>query len=317
MRVEGACDGSVVYGLEDVAPASSVVTVGKFDGVHRGHQVLVRRAVHAASDLGVRSVAVTFDPHPAAVVRPGSEPHALQTLDERVTLLMGNGVDLVVVLPFTAGLAESTPQDFVRQVLVERLQASRVVIGADFRFGRRASGDLVALAEEGERFGFDTEATNLLDLDGAPISSSSVRERLASGDVDWVTRALGRVHTLSGKVIRGEGRGSRLGIPTATLDVPDGLALPADGVYVGEAVVDGCSLRAVTNIGVRPTFDGEARTVEVHLLDAELDLHGRHPTVGLEQRIRRGRQFEGIDQFVEQICADIKAARSTGDDCTG
>lgn len=302
----------VVRGLDAVTPSASVVTIGNFDGVHRGHQVLLRRAVHAAADLEVRAVAVTFDPHPAAVLRPGTQPQSLQPLDERVTLLHEHGIDLVVVLPFTLDLASWSPETFVTRVLVERLRCARVVVGTNFRFGHRAAGDVVTLVERGDEHGFGTEAVTLLDLEGQPISSSTVRERLAAGDVDWVTRAMGRVHELEGEVVQGDQRGRTIGFPTANLDVADDLALPGDGVYTGETQVDGRTYRCVTNIGVRPTFAGDRRTVETHLLDADLDLYGRRLRVGFARRLRGERRFSGVDELVAQIERDVEDARSAG-----
>lgn len=302
----------VVRGLHDVEAAPSVVTIGNFDGVHRGHRVLLRRAAHSAADAGVRSVAVTFDPHPAAVLRPGSEPRPLQTLDDRVAALAAAGIDLVVILPFTPELAASSPESFVSTVLVERLRATRVVVGTNFRFGQRAAGDVVTLVEAGEVHGFSTEAVALLDLDDEPISSSTIRDRLAVGDVDWVARALGRVHTLSGEVVVGEARGRTIGFPTANVAVPAELMLPADGVYAGEVTLGDASYPAVTNIGLRPTFDGRTRSVESHLLDVDLDLYGERITVGFERRIRGEQRFDSVDALVDQIRADIAEARSAG-----
>jgi riboflavin kinase / FMN adenylyltransferase len=304
---------TVARGFAEVTPAASVVTIGNFDGVHRGHQVLLRRATQQAEDAGVRSVAVTFDPHPAAILRPGSEPPALQTLDERLDTLLAHGIDLVVVLPFTRELASSAPETFVEQVLVDRLQATKVVVGTNFRFGQRAAGDVVTLVEEGERHGFTTEAVTLLDVDGAPISSSAVRERLAAGDVDWVRRALGRVYTLTGEVVVGEERGRTIGFPTANLAVAPGLALPGDGVYAGDVTLpDGQAHPAVTNVGMRPTFDGTTRSIEAHLLDVDRDLYGRTITVGFARRIRGERRFDDVQDLVAQIRADIDVARSGG-----
>jgi riboflavin kinase / FMN adenylyltransferase len=305
-------DGSdelVAWSLEDVAAAPSVVTIGNFDGVHRGHQTLLTRAVDAAHERSVRAVVVTFEPHPAAVVRPGSEPPALQRTSERVRSLLGAGADLVLVLPFTPELAALSPAAFVEQVLVDRLEARRVIVGVNFRFGHRAAGDVVALNDAGAAFGFDTEAVTLLELDGIAISSTAIRDHLLAGDLAWASRALGRPYQLRGEVVPGDGRGRTIGVPTANLAVPPGLVVPANGVYAGRATVDGRALPCVTNVGVRPTFAGSTRTVETHLLDTDVDLYGRELEVSFEHRIRDERRFEDVEVLVAQIRRDVEDAR--------
>lgn len=295
--------------LDDVVPGPSVVTVGAFDGVHRGHRTLVRRAVDAARDRGVRSAAVTFDPHPSAVLRPGSEPPRLQTLDDRVATLADAGVDLVVVLGFTRELASLPPEAFLERVLVERLKAVKVVVGTNFRFGHKAAGDVTTLTEGGERHGYEVEAVSLLELDGEPISSSTIRERLARGDVAWCARALGRPHEVVGEVVAGEGRGSTIGVPTANVAPAPGLAVPANGVYAGHARAAGDRWPCVTNVGTRPTFDGTGVRVEAHLLDAEVELYGRWLAVGFEHRLRGEQRFSGPQELVAQIGRDVDEAR--------
>jgi riboflavin kinase / FMN adenylyltransferase len=299
----------VARALDEVPPAPSVVTIGNFDGVHRGHQVLLRRAVDAAHDLQVRPVAVTFHPHPAAILRPGAEPPALQPVEDRVHHLLEAGVDLVLVLPFTRELASLGPHVFVEQVLVDRLRAVQVIVGSNFRFGRKASGNVVTLNDAGATYGFHTEAVTLLDLDGIPISSTAVRDHLDRGDVAWANRALGRTFSLAGEVVPGDGRGRTIGVPTANLAVPDEQLVPANGVYAGHAEIDDERFPCVTNVGVRPTFDGQTRTVEVHLLDAERDLYGRHLRVGFAHRLRDERRFADVDELVARIRADIDDAR--------
>lgn len=300
-----------VQWLDDVEPEPSVVTIGNFDGVHRGHQLLLHRTVDAALARGVRSIAVTFEPHPAAVLRPGSQPPSLSSREERIELLLETGVDLVVLLPFTPELANLEPHGFISHVLAGRLRATRVVVGSNFRFGRGAKGDVVALVELGERYGFDVEAVGVRDLDGEPISSSVVREALSRGDVGWACSALGRAYRLRGEVVRGDGRGGSIGIPTANLAVPEGRQLPAYGVYAGHAALGDRWWRCVINVGVRPTFEtGEVPTVEAHLIDvADLDLYGEWLTVTFEHRLRGERRFTSVDELVARIRADIELAR--------
>ena len=295
--------------LGELTPVDSVVTIGNFDGVHRGHQVLLRRTVDAAHDREARAVAVTFDPHPAAVLRPGSQPLALLGTDERVARLLEVGVDLVVVLAFTHELSQLTPEAFVADVLVRPMGTRRIIVGTNFRFGHRAAGDVVTLVEEGERHGFEVEAVTLLELDGVAISSSTVREHLADGRLDWANRALGRPYHVRGEVVRGDGRGRTIGVPTANVAVPAGRLVPANGVYAGTASAEGRTWPAVTNVGLRPTFAGTERTVEAHLLDAEADLYDRELTVTFAHRLRDEQRFDGVDALVAQIHADIDQAR--------
>lgn len=306
--------GAVARGLDEVDPAPSVVTIGVFDGVHRGHRTIIDRAVEEATERGVRAVAVTFDPHPTAVVRPAVAPPLLQALGDRVEALAGAGVDLVLVLPFTQELSQLSPASFVERVLAGALGAQHVVVGANFRFGHRAAGDVGTLDELGDRHGFDAETVRLLDIDGDPISSTQVRRHLEAGDVRWAAAALGRPWVHRGIVVRGDGRGRTIGVPTANVVAPDGVLRPASGVYAARATHGGRTWDAVVNVGTRPTFDGTTTTVEAHLLDAssaaeELDLYGQQLTLAFVERLRDERRFDGPDALVAQIRADIEAAR--------
>ncbi len=300
---------AVVRGLEAVGHEPSVVTIGNFDGVHRGHQVLLRRAVALAERNGARSVAVTFDPHPAVLLRADAAPPRLQTLEDRVATLAAAGLDTVLVLPFTRELASSTPAAFVAEVLAGSLAAVRVVVGTNFRFGAKAAGDVVTLLELGEQHGFAPEAVTLLEMDGRRISSSAIREHLQDGDLAWATVALGRPYQLGGIVVRGDGRGRGIGFPTANLALDPDLVVPATGVYAGHALLDGSWVPAVTNVGLRPTFDGTTRTVEVHLLDVDRDLYGQQLAFRFLHRLRSEQRFDGVEALVAQIGADVARAR--------
>ncbi len=299
----------VARGLQALDPAPSVVTIGNFDGVHRGHQVLLRRAVALAEQHHVRSVAVTFDPHPAVLLRADAAPPRLQTLDDRIEALASAGLDAVLILPFTHDLAASTPAEFVAQVLAGSLAAVRVVVGTNFRFGARAAGDVVTLVELGEVHGFRPEAVTLLELDGRRLSSSAIREHLQDGDLAWATAALGRPYELAGEVVAGDGRGRGIGFPTANLSIDPDLVVPAAGVYAGHAWRDGAWTPAVTNVGLRPTFQGTTRTVEVHLLERDEDLYGQRVCFRFLHRLRAERRFDGVDALVAQIRADVSRAR--------
>ncbi len=300
---------TIVRGLEHVDPVPSVVTIGNFDGVHRGHQLLLERTVDDARTRGVRSAVLTFDPHPAAVLRPGAEPKLLASLDERTALLAQAGVDLVVVLPFTRELSASTPGAFVEDVLVRGLRAVKVIVGINFRFGHGAAGDTNVLSAAGHQHGFEVEALTLQSIDDSPVSSSSIRAGLASGDVEFVTRALGRDFGVSGPVVQGDGRGRTIGVPTANVDVKEEHALPAPGVYAGLCRVGSATYPCVTNVGVRPTAtDGSTLTVECHLIGVERDLYGQLLDVTFAHRLRAEQRFGSIDELTAQIRRDIDRA---------
>jgi riboflavin kinase / FMN adenylyltransferase len=299
--------------------SGAVVTIGNFDGVHRGHLALVDRTVERARAAGVASVAVTFDPHPAAVLRPDDVPLLLQSVDERVAALRAQGLDDVVVIAFTEELAAQGPDEFVRDLLVDRLAVSAVVVGENFRFGHAAKGDVEVLRELGRTHGFEVEAVPLVSSSETTLSSSTLRALLATGDLDAVTRGLGRRFRLSGEVVAGDGRGRTIGVPTANVALLPGRAVPADGVYAcwartgpaSEPQPSGRRHAAVTNVGWRPTFGGTSRTVEVHLLDAPdgLDLYGTTLTIDFVARIRGEQHFDGPETLVARIHADIEEAR--------
>ncbi len=300
----------IVTGLEAVEPAPSVVSVGFFDGVHRGHQTIIRRAAKAAADEGVRSAVVTFDRHPMEVVKPGSQPKLLMTPRRRAAALAEQGVDLVVVLSFDDELRHRSPAAFVDLVAAGALRARRVVVGVNFRFGHKAAGDLATLAELGPMRGFTAEGVSLLELDGTVISSTEIRAAVERGDVRRAARMLGRPHTVDGIVIRGDRRGVALGFPTANLQVDPRLALPLAGVYAGRfALPAGGSHPCVTNVGHQPTFGGTDLQVEAHLLDWDGDLYGTTGTVEFHHRLRDERRFAGPDDLVAQIRRDVEEAR--------
>jgi riboflavin kinase / FMN adenylyltransferase len=297
---------------------SSVVTIGAFDGVHRGHQRIVAHARQAASDLGLPVVVVTFDPHPDEVVRPGSHPPFLATHRRQSQLMAGLGVDAVCVIPFTYEFSQLGPDEFVRTVLVDRLHAARVVVGEDFRFGHKAAGDVALLGELGEKYDFTVEGLPLLTEDGIRISSTEIRARLADGDVLGAAHGLGRLHRVEGVVVRGHQRGRALDFPTANLETLPHTAIPADGVYTGWLSsldpADGSELErwpAAISVGTNPTFDGRERTVEAHALDRDdLDLYGAHVAVDFAERLRPTVRFDSVDDLVAQMHDDVDQARS-------
>jgi riboflavin kinase/FMN adenylyltransferase len=305
-------------GLDDVPGdwGSSVVTIGVFDGVHRGHQHIVARAAEAAARLGLPVVVVTFEPHPAEVTRPGSHPPLLCSVRRRVQLLGGQGCDAVCVLPFTLDFSRLGPDDFVRTVLADRLHARCVIVGENFRFGHRAAGDVPLLAELGEKYDFGAEGVPLLAEHGVTISSSGIRDLLNQGDVAGAAEDLGRPHRVEGVVVRGQQRGRALGFPTANLETAAYTAIPADGVYAGWLArldADGQEEQrwpAAISVGTNPTFDGRERTVEAYALDRDdLDLYGTHVAVDFAARLRGMVRFDSAAALTEQMCRDVDEAR--------
>jgi riboflavin kinase / FMN adenylyltransferase len=306
-------------GLDEVPDAwgPSVVTIGVFDGVHRGHQRIVTTAAAAAAGLGLPLVVATFDPHPAEVIRPGSHPRLLCTLRRRAQLLAELGAAAVCVLEFTLEFSRLSPDEFVRTVLADRLHARRVVVGENFRFGHRAAGDLALLAELGEKYDFRAEGVPLLAQDGVTMSSSAIRDLLAAGDVAGAARGLGRPHRVEGVVVRGDQRGRALGFPTANLETAEHTAIPADGVYAGWLAsldADGHEAErwpAAISVGTNPTFDGRHRVVEAYALDRDdLDLYGVHVAVDFAARLRGMVRFDSVDALVGQMRLDIAEARA-------
>jgi riboflavin kinase / FMN adenylyltransferase len=294
----------------------SVVTIGVFDGVHRGHQRIVARAVESAAELGLPVVVITFDPHPDEVVRPGTHPPLLNTPRREWELLAGLGVDAILIIPFTLEFSRLVPDEFVRAVLVDRLHAARVVVGENFRFGHKAAGDVELLAELGEKYDFSTEGVPLLTENGVTFSSTGIRAKLADGDVAGAEHDLGRPHRVEGVVVRGHQRGRALGFPTANLETLPHTAIPADGIYAGWLArldTDGSELDrwpAAISVGTNPTFDGRERTVEAYALDRDdLDLYGDHVAVDFVSRLRPTVKFGSVDELVAQMRADVDDAR--------
>jgi riboflavin kinase / FMN adenylyltransferase len=305
-------------GLDDVPDGwgPCVVTIGVFDGVHRGHQRIVGQATQEAAELGLPVVVVTFDPHPDEVVRPGSHPPFLCTPRRRAELLAGLGVDAVWMLPFTAEFSRLGPDEFVRAVLVDRLHAARVIVGENFRFGHRAAGDVALLAELGEKYDFTAEGVPLLAVDGVLISSSEIRERLAAGDAAGAARDLGRPHRVEGVVVRGQQRGRTLGFPTANLETLPHTAIPADSIYAGWLAslgVGGAEAErwpAAISVGTNPTFGDQERSVEAYALDrADLDLYGVHVAVDFLARLRGMVRFDSAEELIAQMHRDEDDAR--------
>lgn len=301
-------------GLDDVPSdwGRSVVTCGVFDGVHRGHQGLIGQTVRKAAERGLPSVLLTFDPHPREMIRPGQHPAQLTTLNRRADLVAELGMDAFLVLPFTQGLSRMTAAEFVHQVLVERLHATEVLVGHNFRFGNGGSGDVALLRELGRRFGYTTDDVDLITdpgADGVTYSSTYIRSCIDGGDMPAAAGALGRPHRVEGVVVRGEQRGRELGFPTANLALPQFTAIPADGVYAAWFVHGKRELPAAVSIGTNPTFSGRQRTVEAYVLDVDEDYYGHHVALDFVSRLRGQVRFDGVDALIEQMDRDVDQVR--------
>jgi riboflavin kinase / FMN adenylyltransferase len=301
----------IVHGSRSLPlPGESSVTIGFFDGVHRGHQAVIGRAVEVARDRELRPVAVTFDRHPLETLSPGKTPPLLTTLRRKAELIEGLGVETLFVLEFTDEVSRWPPEAFVERVLGRGLSARYVVVGSNFTFGHRAAGNIGTLAELGTIHGFTAEAVATFKLEGRPVSSTSIREALAEGELGWPEVALGRRYAVEGTVIPGAGRGRGLGFPTANLRTPDGILLPGRGVYAGGASAGTETWVAAVNVGINPTFGGEPLHVEAHLLDFEGDLIGRVVAVEFWKRLRDEVRFDSPEDLARQIKEDVERTRS-------
>ncbi len=293
----------------------SVVTIGNFDGVHRGHAALLETVVDQAHSRGLHSAAITFDPHPLAVLYPDKAPAQIISLQDKVRRIAQIGIDALLVLPFTRALAAMTPEEFVRDVFVRGLCAQHIVVGRDMRFGVRNSGNVDTLRELGPAYGFEVHV--LADVGTGPrYSSTQIRQALADGDVTRAADILGRPHEVGGVVVRGLRRGRELGFPTANLSGDIQGMIPADGVYAGWLVRDKAAadeaMPAAISVGTNPTFDDvPERTVEAHVLDRDdLELYDQPVHVQFVQRLRGNTRFESVDELVTAIGADVDQSRA-------
>ena len=326
---DGPSDGATTvvavqrwYGLDDI-PADlgpTVVTLGNFDGVHRGHREVLTRVVREAADRDALPVAVTFEPHPIAVLYPDRAPAAVMSLEQRLDALASVGVGAVLVIEFTRDFAQQTPEEFVRGTFVDALGACAVVVGKDTRFGVRNSGDVGTLRELGATHGFEVIALDDIGEGADEVarwSSTQLRAELLAGNVDHAAQIIGRPHRVTGTVVHGDHRGRELGYPTANLSQDHEGLVPADGVYAGWLVRLGLdegapdrTLPAAVSVGTNPTFDGHQRRVEAYVLDrTDLDLYGERVAVEFVSHLRPTLKFESIDTLVEQMAQDVVRCR--------
>jgi riboflavin kinase / FMN adenylyltransferase len=293
----------------------AVITIGAYDGVHRGHRAVIAQVQARAAELGARSVVVTFDRHPASVIRPDAAPRLLTNPAQKLELLADTGVDATVVVPFSPEQARETPVDFVDRVIVNALRAQAVIVGSDFHFGHMRQGNITLLREMGERHDFTCEPVVLVPrADGVdePISSTAIRRALAGGEIETATRLLGRALEVRGAVVTGDQRGRTIGFATANVEIPNGMCLPSDGVYAGVyRRPDGSEHACAINLGRRPTFyvNAEHSLLEAHLLDFAGDLYGEDGAVTFVAFLRSEKQFAGIDELKTQLKLDVEHAR--------
>ncbi len=285
-----------------------VVTMGNFDGVHRGHQVILRQLVDDARQRGVSAVVLTFDPHPVSVVRPEAAPRLLMPLGDRLAALSACGVDATVVQRFSPGFAEVEAETFIAEFLVEILDVQKLVVGHDLNFGRGRKGSVESVVEAGGRLGFDVEVIQPVQAEDIIVHSADVRRSVIAGDVSLAARLLGRPHVVRGRVAPGAGRGAGLGFATANVRARTEM-VPPEGVYATRAVVDGLSYDGVTSIGRTPTFGGTEVVIETHLFADLGELYGKPIVVRFIERIRDQRKFSGPDELVRQIEADVRQAK--------
>jgi riboflavin kinase/FMN adenylyltransferase len=291
---------------------NAVVAIGNFDGVHRGHAHIFREAKRLATGLGGEAVVLTFDPHPAKLLAPTYAPPLITPLPRKLELIAAEGIDVTVVEPFDRAFASRTPDEFVRGVLVDGLGAKHVVVGYDFTFGQKRSGNTEMLAERGRELGFGLTVVPPVSIEGIVCSSTKVREFTLEGRVDGAALVLGRPVEVEGEIVRGDGRGRTIGVPTANVRLETEL-LPKNGVYAGFAVRlnDGKRWIAAINVGTNPTFvDGINVRVEAHLLDCDEDLYGQRLRVGFVERLRAEERFTSREALVAQIHEDVKQTRT-------
>lgn len=287
---------------------NSVLTLGNFDGLHLGHQELIRMIIERARELGALSMVVTFRPHPLKVLAPEKCPPLISIYEEKISLFEKLGIDVLVKIPFTLEFSTMSPEDFVRDILCNTLGAREIFVGRNYRFGRGREGDIQKLRSLGEKYGFTVREIEQIAVDGEVISSTKIRTLLKQGDVEHAAKLLGRTYAITGIVVRGDGRGKGLGFPTANI-APKHTIIPPDGVYAVRLVVRERAYDGIANIGMRPTFNKKALAIEVHVFDFNEDIYGEDISLCFIRKIREEKKFKGPEALVSQIRADIEVAK--------
>ena len=301
----------IYYDLEAPSESSqeSIVTVGVFDGLHIGHQAVLQQVLSQAETFNLASFVLTFDPPPLAFLAPERCPPALTTLAKKIEILEQLGVDAVVFARFDAYLQQMSPNTFVQQVLLQRLQARQVIVGYDWQFGKGRSGNAEALKELGDKYRFDVMIVGPVQFHGKPVHSTRVREAIANSNLDLASELLGRRYSITGEVVKGEGRGRQIGFPTANIDAGNQM-VPPSGVYAVQVKLEGCMFAGVLNMGTRPTFNGEKFQIETHLFDFEKIIYGKKIEISFIEKIRAERRFPNPEMLVNQIRQDVTMAKA-------
>lgn len=287
-----------------------VMAIGNFDGVHQGHRKILATVTQRAREVDGTSLLMTFDPHPLTILRPAGRPPLITPMSEKIRLLSGLGLEVLLIIPFTREFASTPAELFIEEILQRRLGAREVYVGTNFHFGRGGVGDFDLLETEGRRLGIKVEKVPVVLFDNQPVSSTRIRENIARGRVDRAASMLGREYGIRGLVVHGRGRGSGLGFSTANLSTDNEL-IPGEGVYVTRAEVEGRVYPSVTNIGDRPTFGERERVIEAHLLEyAGPELYGRTLRLAFCTRLREERRFESAEALSRQIRKDVEATRA-------
>ncbi len=298
-----------IYSLKDFPlPFETVITIGAFDGIHLGHKALFQEALKISQSLNLEAMVVTFDPHPRRVIQPHLSFKLLTTLEEKLELIEREGFEKIALIPFTRALAELSPDLFVEKYLVDYLRARYVVVGFNFRFGRNRSGDTELLKKLGEKYQFQVKIVPPVIIDENRVSSSLIRDLISKGEVDRASLFLGRPYFLTGKVIRGKGRGKLLGFPTANLSVPEEKLIPARGVYAVFAYLEGKKYKGALNIGFNPTFEERELSIEVHLLNfhSTQDIYEKNIRIEFIKYIRGEKKFTSVEELKSQIERDCQ-----------
>jgi riboflavin kinase/FMN adenylyltransferase len=286
----------------------SVLTLGNFDGLHLGHQELVRMIIRRAREVGALSMVVTFRPHPLKILAPEKCPPLISIYEEKIRLFERLGIDVLVKIPFTLEFSSMSPEDFVRDILCDTLGAREIFVGNNYRFGRGREGDIQKLRTLGEKYGFTVREIEQIAVDGEVISSTKIRTLLRQGDVEHAAKLLGRTYAITGIVVRGDGRGKGLGFPTANI-APKHTIIPPDGVYAVRLVVRERAYDGIANIGMRPTFNKKTLAIEVHVFNFNEDIYGEDISLCFIRKIREEKKFKGAEALVSQIRADIEIAK--------
>ncbi len=287
---------------------NSILTLGNFDGLHLGHQELVKMIIRRARETGALSMVVTFRPHPLKILAPDKCPPLISIYEEKIKLFEKLGIDVLVKIPFTLEFSAMAPEDFVRDVLCGTLGAKEIFVGYNYRFGRRREGDIRTLRSLGKKYRFAVREIEQIAIDGEVISSTRIRTLLGNGDVEHAAKLLGRTYAITGIVVKGDGRGKGLGFPTANI-APKHSIIPSDGVYAVRLVVREKTYDGIANIGMRPTFKKKMLAIEVHVFDFNEDIYGEDISLYFIKKIREERKFKGPDALVTQIRSDIEVAK--------